>query len=159
MQKMNIPWQNDIKVMIWQEKIVGTHRFYQTCLIIIVGENRWQNRPTFTKKNRPHRFSSHTKIGRLPLIFSIFGCLWKSVEKIGWWELDFTRGKYNDLFINSHPNQRPSLFCCHIVWEHPLSKCVYSNPPQLMTTFLTLICHILHSPSVAAYGGGGWIDM
>ena len=79
--------------------MVGTHRFYQTCLIIFVSEiggeigekiGRFLNRkiggviphrfscPTyrFLKKNRPTTTN-----------FSILGCLGKSVRNIVWWEL------------------------------------------------------------------------
>ena len=77
------------------------HRFYQTCLIIIggkiggeIGEKMgrllkikivgvwptdFQATPTdFFNKNRPTTTN-----------FLIFGCLWKSVGKIVWWELGF----------------------------------------------------------------------
>ena len=37
---MNVPWQNYIKIMNLQEKIVGSHRQYQTSLILVFA-NRW----------------------------------------------------------------------------------------------------------------------
>ena len=83
------------------EKVVF-HRFYQTCLIIFVGEiggeigekiGRFLNRKIGGVT--PHRFSCPTyrflkKNRPTTTDFSIFVCLWKSVRKIVWWELGFT---------------------------------------------------------------------
>ena len=82
------------------EKVVF-HRFYQTCLIIFVDEiggeicekiGRFLNRKIGGVI--PHRFSCPTyrflkKNRPTTTDFSIFGCLWKSVRKIVWWELGF----------------------------------------------------------------------
>ena len=86
------------------EKVVF-HRFYQTCLIIFVGEivgeigekiGRFLNRKIGGVT--PHRFSCPTyrflnKNRPTTTDFSIFVCLWKSVRKIVWWELGFRHKK------------------------------------------------------------------
>ena len=83
-------------------KIVGSHRFYQTCLIIVggrIGGKIGEKIGRFLKKKivgvSPHRFPCHTyrfKKKNRPTTtdFSIFVCLWKSVGKVVWWELGFS---------------------------------------------------------------------
>ena len=85
-----------------KKKIVGSHRFYQTCLIIVGGKiggeigekiGRFVNRKIGGVT--PHRFSCPTyrflrKNRPTTTDFSIFVCLWKSVRNIVWWELGFS---------------------------------------------------------------------